>query len=92
MSTNHATLSSFATVAWEAACGSLQPLEIVTKPCWVYVDTDTLYARFENEYGFDGDHHICGQGAHLSDAIQAAREKGWSPIPTDPGILSSQSA
>lgn len=56
-------------------------------------DTDELYARFEHEYGFDGDHTICRQGSRLSAAMDAARSSGaWSPIPSQPGLILREAA
>lgn len=51
-------------------------------------DTDELYKRFEHEYGFDGEHEICKQGAGLHSAMEAARASGeWNPIPDTPGLI-----
>lgn len=51
-------------------------------------DTDELYKRFENSYGFDGEHDICKQGGKLHSAMMAAREAGtWHPIPITPGLI-----
>jgi hypothetical protein len=55
-------------------------------------DPDTLYKRFEHEYGFDGAYSICRQGGPVSDAIATARSNGWSPIPAEPGLLKSKQA
>ena len=46
-----------------------------------------MYQRFEHEYGFDGTHSICQQGAPISEAIQRGRDDGWSPVPAQPGLL-----
>lgn len=50
-------------------------------------DQDTLYKRFEHEYGFDGEHNICIQGEKISDAMRVGVEEGWRPIPSEPGLL-----
>ena len=37
------------------------------------------YAAFEHEHGFDGQHAICEQGAHLATAMARARtDRGWN--------------
>jgi hypothetical protein len=42
---------------------------------------DTLYALFEHEYGFDGAHVICEQGAPIAAAMQEARRtRGWTAL------------
>ena len=57
----------------------------------VAADHDTLYKRFEREYGFDGSHVICRQGSPVTEAMRGARSRGWSPVPLEPGLLKRSS-
>lgn len=51
-------------------------------------DMDAAYSRFEAEYGFDGDHEVCRQGATVAAAMRSAVAAGrWSPVPREPGLL-----
>ena len=48
-------------------------------PVSEHPDLDRLYARFEENHGFDGRHAVCAQATHIAAAMKEARESwGWS--------------
>lgn len=54
---------------------------------------DELFAEFEKEYRFDGQHAICGQGVLSGAAMRAARDSGqWDAIAVRPGLLDAPAA
>lgn len=51
-------------------------------------DMEEAYRRFEADFGFDGDHAICRQGAAVAAEMRAAQASGaWSAVPRQPGLL-----
>lgn len=51
-------------------------------------DVDEAYRRFEADFGFDGDHDICKQGAASELAMRRAIAAGqWGPVGRTPGLL-----
>eukprot|EP00892_Ulva_mutabilis_P002017 jgi/Ulvmu1/11816/UM080_0027.1 len=51
-------------------------------------EVDEAYRKFEEDFGFDGDHAACQQGAKVAMAMRAAMAADtWQPIPSQPGLL-----
>lgn len=56
-------------------------------------DMEEAYRRFEADFGFDGEHEICRQGAAVAAEMRASQAAGtWMAVPHQPGLLGGSMA